>query len=175
MSEEMQRVPIQWELLGAVSCFIAAVVFLAFGFVLTTRLLLDEHVHPLLHGIGIILLITGIPLIILGGHCMDLREKKLQKNKALHIVVAALLLLGATSAAHAQQTIFNVPTTDVLDKGKVYVELDASLKPAEDAEVKKFSSFVPRVVIGYAAYSIGNQNVSGGNHFFLLEVDYNLN
>jgi hypothetical protein len=32
------------------------------------------------------------------------------------------------SAAHAQQTIFNVPTTDVLDRGKVYGELDSSFK-----------------------------------------------
>jgi hypothetical protein len=76
----------------------------------------------------------------------------------------------------------------------------------------KFSSFVPRVVVGvgsnveitfaadwftgkhaagyftpgivfkagprvtgYAGYSIGNQNVSGGNHFFLLELGYNFN
>ena len=32
---------------------------------------------------------------------------------------------------HGQQTIFNVPTTDVLDKGKVYAELDTSLKPTD--------------------------------------------
>jgi hypothetical protein len=76
MSEETQRVPIEWELLGAVTCFIAAVVFLAIGFVLTTRLLLNEQVHPLLHGIGLILLMLGIPMMLLGGHCMDLREKR---------------------------------------------------------------------------------------------------
>ncbi|PYS85975.1 MAG: hypothetical protein DMF62_17480, partial [Acidobacteria bacterium] len=46
--------------------------------------------------------------------------------------------------ANAQQTIFNVPTTDVLDRGKVYAELDLSFKPNEP----RFSSFVPRVVIG---------------------------
>jgi hypothetical protein len=49
---------------------------------------------------------------------------------------------------HAQQTIFNVPTTDVLDKGKVYAELDTSLKPTNGDVMPKFSSFVPRVVIG---------------------------
>ncbi|MEP6741492.1 MAG: hypothetical protein ABJB61_03265, partial [bacterium] len=43
---------------------------------------------------------------------------------------------------------FNVPTTDVLDRGKVYFELDASLKPTDGAVVTKFSSFVPRVVVG---------------------------
>ena len=49
---------------------------------------------------------------------------------------------------HGQQTIFNVPTTDVLDKGKVYAELDASLKPTDGTLVTRFSSFVPRIVIG---------------------------
>ena len=48
----------------------------------------------------------------------------------------------------AQQTIFNVPTTDVMDKGKVYVELDASFKPNSQTALQKFSSFVPRLVVG---------------------------
>lgn len=52
------------------------------------------------------------------------------------------------TAANAQQTVFNVPTADVLDKGKVYVELDASFKTNNDEALRKFSSFVPRVVAG---------------------------
>lgn len=48
----------------------------------------------------------------------------------------------------AQQTIFNVPTTDVMEKGKVYVELDASFKTNNQAALQEFSSFVPRVVVG---------------------------
>lgn len=63
-------------------------------------------------------------------------------------VVTGALLCGLFSAVHAQQTIFNVPSTDVLDKGKVYGELDASLKPTDGAILTKFSSFVPRVVVG---------------------------
>lgn len=61
--------------------------------------------------------------------------------------------------ASAQQTIFNVPTTDVLDKGKVYVELDAAFKTNDRDALKKFSSFVPRLVVG-----------AGGN----VEVGLNL-
>jgi hypothetical protein len=30
-------------------------------------------------------------------------------------------------------------------------------------------------VTAYAGYSIGNQNVARGNHFFLLEAGYNFN
>lgn len=37
-------------------------------------------------------------------------------------VVFLIFLYGVLSLAHGQQTIFNVPTTDVLDKGKVYLE-----------------------------------------------------
>ncbi len=63
----------------------------------------------------------------------------------------ALFLLAMTALAikgHAQQTVFNVPTTDVLDKGKVYFELDVSAKPNDTDALAHFSSFVPRLVVG---------------------------
>ena len=56
------------------------------------------------------------------------------------------LLLGVQ--ANGQQTIFNVPTADVLDKGKVYGEIDISFKPNCQEALCRFSSFVPRVVVG---------------------------
>lgn len=62
-------------------------------------------------------------------------------------------------SANAQQTVFNVPTADVLDKGKVYFELDASFKTNNQDILRKFSSFVPRIVVG-----------TGGN----VEVGLNL-
>jgi hypothetical protein len=61
-------------------CFLVAAVSLVIGFVFTTRWLLDDHLHPLLHGIGLVLLIIGIPTIILGGHFMDLSEKKVSSE-----------------------------------------------------------------------------------------------
>jgi hypothetical protein len=48
----------------------------------------------------------------------------------------------------AQQTVFNVPTADVLDSGKIYFELDISAKANDSATVPRFSSFVPRLVVG---------------------------
>ena len=72
-----------------------------------------------------------------------------------------VLFCGTHSAAHGQQTIFNVPSTDVLDKGKVYAELDASLKPTDGAVVKDFSAFVPRVVIGAGSRIEIGMNVTG--------------
>ncbi len=59
-----------------------------------------------------------------------------------------LLMTILSIKGNAQQTVFNVPTTDVLDKGKVYFELDISAKPNESTAVPKFSSFVPRLVVG---------------------------
>ena len=50
--------------------------------------------------------------------------------------------------ALGQQTIFNVPTSDVLDRGKVYAELDLSFKANDQDALQKFSSFVPRIVVG---------------------------
>ena len=80
--------------------------------------------------------------------------------KALFCKFLLIFIVGATAfAANAQQTVFNVPTTDVLDRGKVYVELDASFKINDDDALNKFSSFVPRVVVG-----------AGGN----VEVGLNL-
>ncbi|HEV7683881.1 MAG TPA: hypothetical protein VGO68_17255 [Pyrinomonadaceae bacterium] len=76
---------------------------------------------------------------------METRKHYMIKGPGL---VLLLLLAGAFSLARSQQTIFNVPSTDVLAKGKVYAELDASLKPTDGSVVTKFSSFVPRVVVG---------------------------
>lgn len=65
------------------------------------------------------------------------------------ISISLLVLLGGVlTTIHGQQTVFNVPTTDVLDKGKVYFELDVSAKPNDSTAVNKFSSFVPRLVVG---------------------------
>lgn len=63
-------------------------------------------------------------------------------------ITILIIIALFTFTVSAQQTIFNVPTTDVLDKGKVYVELDASFKTNNQTALQKFSSFVPRVVVG---------------------------
>jgi hypothetical protein len=69
------------------------------------------------------------------------------------------VLLG--TSANAQQTIFNVPTSDVLDSGKVYVELDASFKTNDQDALNKFSSFVPRLVVGVGGNVEVGVNVTG--------------
>lgn len=66
--------------------------------------------------------------------------------------------------ANAQQTIFNFRSADVMDNGKVYVELDAAFKTNDQEVLRRFSSFVPRVVVG-----------SGGNVEVGLNVTGNIN
>ncbi len=112
MSEErIQPEPGFWEWLAAVACFVLGVVSLAVGFVLTTDKLLDGHLHPSLHALGIILLIIGLPVIILGGHFMDLGEKK--NSHFVLVVFGVLFLSSAYQATYAQQTTFNVPSTSL--------------------------------------------------------------
>jgi hypothetical protein len=77
------------------------------------------------------------------------------------LLLGFVLIVLCTTKGQAQQTIFNVPTTDVLDKGKVYFELDASFKPTASQIVGRFSSFVPRVVVGAGRHVEVGLNIVG--------------
>lgn len=72
-----------------------------------------------------------------------------------------LFLLFAVFQINAQQTVFNVPTADVLDKSKVYVELDAAFKFNNQDALHRFSSFVPRVVVGTGGQTEVGLNIIG--------------
>ncbi len=64
------------------------------------------------------------------------------------VLVGLTIFSCAVGAVFGQQTIFNVPTADVLDRGKVYAELDAAFKFSDQTALSRFSSFVPRIVVG---------------------------
>lgn len=72
-----------------------------------------------------------------------------------------IFTIVSATAATAQQTIFNVPSSDVLDKGKVYAEFDATFKFDRQEALGKFSSFVPRVVVGAGRDIEVGVNVTG--------------
>ena len=73
---------------------------------------------------------------------------ELIRRAAVGMALFVLVMAALAIKAQAQQTVFNVPTTDVLDKGKVYFELDISAKPNDTDALGHFSSFVPRLVFG---------------------------
>jgi hypothetical protein len=76
-------------------------------------------------------------------------------------IMIFLIIFLTNAVVFSQQTIFNVPTTDVLDRGKVYIELDASFKTNNQDSSRKFSSFVPRVVVGVGGNVEVGLNVTG--------------
>jgi hypothetical protein len=154
----------RWEAVGGACCFLGGILAALLGSLLTASgWIVGAELHPWIHGAGTALLIVTIPLILFAGFCLDLAERGQEKPiddpkqaqrgaAALAQIAIVASILGVTllvpPALHAQQTIFNVPTTDVLDRGKIYAELDVSLKPTDSALVNKFSSLVPRVVVG---------------------------
>ncbi len=77
----------------------------------------------------------------------------------LSCLLLSLSLLAFS--VEAQQTIFNVPTTDVLDKGKFYAELDIAFKHSNQEAQNRFSSFTPRVIVGLGSGIEAGLNVTG--------------
>jgi len=59
------------------------------------------------------------------------------QQKFFILFFTILLTIATHEKSKAQQTIFNVPTTDVLEKGKIYVELDAAFKTNDSQTVNK--------------------------------------
>jgi hypothetical protein len=72
------------------------------------------------------------------------------------IGLAAAGILGV-AVARGQQTIFNIPSADVLDKGKIYVEEDILWRPSDP----DFAVFTARGVYGFGAGIEGGINVGG--------------
>jgi len=64
-----------WQV-SALAFIVFAVVAAAAGSLLTTAWMINEQLHPWLHGLGLILLILAIPVFLVGGHCLDLRDRK---------------------------------------------------------------------------------------------------
>jgi hypothetical protein len=54
-----------------------------------------------------------------------------------------VLVVFPVTRAFAQETVFDVPSADILGKGKVYGESDGTLRP-----VDFLATFTPRVVVG---------------------------
>ena len=78
-----------------------------------------------------------------------------RRNPTASVVAAGLALAALSAPAHAQQTIFNVPTADVLGKGKFYLETDVLWRPQDP----NFAVFTPRGVYGVVP------NVEAGVNF----------
>src|SRR5262249_50748954 len=65
----------------------------------------------------------------------------------LGIVLSIALVAMCAEKALAQSTIFNIPSTDVVAKKKVYFEFDF-ISHLESQDNGGFQTYVPRVVVG---------------------------
>src|ERR1035437_7887829 len=77
--------------------------------------------------------------------------------KTLIVIGIGLLVAGIVSKATAQETVFNVPSQDVLAPGTVYGELDGPFRLADP----KYYAITPRVVIGLGYNLEGGVNLPG--------------
>lgn len=66
---------------------------------------------------------------------------------AVKIILLALLLAVETNTDYAQSTLFNIPSTDVVAKKSVYLEMDF-VAHLESYNKGGFQSYIPRVVVG---------------------------
>lgn len=67
-----------------------------------------------------------------------------------------MLLLVWGGQSRAQQTIFNVPSPDILERGAVYGEFDLFVRPSETS-----FSFTPRLVVGVGHNLEAGVNIIG--------------
>jgi hypothetical protein len=89
-----------------------------------------------------------------------LDEKVFERSHGHRVGVAvALLTIASAPPVFGQQTIFNVPSADVLDPGKVYLEVDELFRPTDP----KFSSTTVRGVVGALPRVEAGVNVGGLN------------
>ncbi len=72
-------------------------------------------------------------------------------------LIACAILLGTVCTAAAQQTIFNVPSQDVLSPGTVYGEIDVPFR----IDAPKYVAITPRVVAGLGYNFEGGVNLPG--------------
>jgi len=82
-------------------------------------------------------------------------EPKSAERPRLAVATALLTLVAASTLA--QQTIFNVPSADVLEKGRTYLEED-NLWRSQDPH---FAVFTVRGVYGLGAHVEGGVNIGG--------------
>ena len=178
----MQRSPVAWEPAAAFCCFVGAIIALVLGFVFTTGWILDFAVHPFLHGLGLTLLIIGIPLLILGGHFMDLRDRKIRKSKLLLLILAVSLFSVNANAQQPDREQLLLQRIEQLEKRIAALEaaVPARASPAPElapAPVQEKDGFLSDTTVnvmidGYYGYNF-NRPVGGINLLRAYDVSSN--
>jgi hypothetical protein len=82
--------------------------------------------------------------------------RRRKRSNPKHCLAIGLVLL-LCAVASAQQTIFNVPSADVLDSGKLYFEEDSLWRPSDP----NFAVFTGRGVYGFGSHVEAGVNIGG--------------
>jgi len=83
-------------------------------------------------------------------------SRKLSASLAKCTFAGIFLMVAFGGRSFAQETVFNVPSGDILDRGKVYTEFDLSYRP-DDA----FKTYTPRLVVGLGKRFEAGVNING--------------
>jgi hypothetical protein len=70
------------------------------------------------------------------------------KNSAHLGVIALAMLIFSVQVSLAQSAVINVPSNDVLPKGRMGIRLVTKFKPTNQDARRKYSSFTPRIFFG---------------------------
>lgn len=73
---------------------------------------------------------------------------KQKKTYLVFLALSVLFLFVGQSSVRAQSSIVNVPSTDVVDAKKVYVEMDFITNYAWQRGDDRFANYLPRAVVG---------------------------
>jgi hypothetical protein len=76
--------------------------------------------------------------------------------RLLALLFVSLAALTFNDPLAAQETVFNVPSGDVLDRGKIYSELDVTYRPSDSLK-----TFTPRLVVGLGGRVEVGLNING--------------
>src|SRR5438874_8498528 len=92
-------------------------------------------------------------------------------NKSILALTIVLLVALTGQVAMAQSTIFNIPTTDTVAKGKGYFEFDYFNRMPLDND-SRVQIFVPRGIVGIGnnlevGVNVATYHVSGSNNAYV--------
>ena len=88
------------------------------------------------------------------------------QNKTLRSFCLFSLIFFAAKTAHAQETVFDVPSADFLDRGKVYGELDGTA-----LAIGPLFTYTPRIVLGVGHHIELGANFNGLSSPTLGQLD----
>ena len=77
-----------------------------------------------------------------------------------HLILGLAFLFLFAVDANAQSTLLNVPSTEVVAPGKVYIEIDFITNYAWERKDNSFENYIPRTVIGIGKKIEVGANVS---------------